>query len=36
MMSLRYYFKYMSFIGKNIADTFFNNSDILNVFNNDE
>ena len=35
MMSLKYYFRYNSFIRKSIAEIFFNDYDITNVLDND-
>ena len=35
MVSLKYNFSYNSFIRKNIAEIFFNDYDITNVFDND-
>ena len=35
MSSLKYYFRYKDFIRKNIAEIFFTDYDITNVFDND-
>ena len=34
-MSLKYYFSYKTFIRKNIAEIFFNDYGVTNVFDND-
>ena len=36
MMSLKYYFSYNYLIRKNIAKIFFNDYDVINVFDNDK